>query len=125
MALSLEIKTDDPASYDSMKAIIAKLANLESIKYIEKANSEAQTFVVHSDQFFVPLQKEENQEELRDETEKELAYLEGFKKSIESKLANEKFVQNAKPDLVEREKQKLSDTENKIKSLREILARFN
>jgi valyl-tRNA synthetase len=52
-------------------------------------------------------------------------YLEGFKKSVEAKLANDKFVQNAKPDLVEREKQKLSDTENKIKSLKEILARFN
>jgi valyl-tRNA synthetase len=108
-----------------LKAILSKLANLESILYIDQANSEAQTFVVRSDQFFVPLQKEENQEELKEESEKELGYLEGFKKSVEAKLANEKFVQNAKPDLVEREKQKLSDTENKIKSLREILARFN
>ena len=50
--------------------------------------------------------------------------LEGFKKSVEAKLANEKFVQNAKADLVERERQKLSDAENKIKSLKEILARL-
>jgi valyl-tRNA synthetase len=125
LALSLEIKTGDHSSYDHLKAILSKLANLESIVYVDQANSEAQTFVVHSDQFFVPLQKEENQEELKEESEKELVYLEGFKKSVEEKLANEKFVQNAKPDLVEREKQKLSDTENKIKSLREILARFN
>jgi valyl-tRNA synthetase len=125
LALTLEIKTADRSSYDPLKAILSKLANLESILYIDQANSEAQTFVVRSDQFFVPLQKEENQEELKEESEKELVYLEGFKKSVEAKLANEKFVQNAKPDLVEREKQKLSDTENKIKSLREILARFN
>ena len=125
LALSLEIKTGDHSSYDHLKAILSKLANLESIVYVEQANPEAQTFVVHSDQFFVPLQKEENQDELKEESEKELVYLEGFKKSVEAKLANEKFVQNAKPDLVEREKQKLSDTENKIKSLREILARFN
>jgi valyl-tRNA synthetase len=125
LTLSLEIKTGDRSSYDPLKAILSKLANLESILYVDQANSEAQTFVVRSDQFFVPLQKEENQEELKEESEKELVYLEGFKKSVEAKLANEKFVQNAKPDLVEREKQKLSDTENKIKSLREILARFN
>jgi valyl-tRNA synthetase len=125
LALSLEIKTSDHSSYDHLKAILSKLANLESIVYVDQANSEAQTFVVHSDQFFVPLQKEENQEELKEESEKELGYLEGFKKSVEAKLANEKFVQNAKPDLVEREKQKLADAENKIKSLREILARFN
>lgn len=62
---------------------------------------------------------------LKEETEKELVYLEGFKKSVEAKLANEKFVQHAKADLVERERQKLSDAENKIKSLKELLARLN
>lgn len=125
LALSLEIKTGNSSSYDQLKAILSKLANLESIVYVDQANPEAQTFVVRSDQFFVPMQKEENQDELKEESEKELVYLEGFKKSVEAKLANEKFVQNAKLDLVEREKQKLSDTENKIKSLKEILARFN
>jgi valyl-tRNA synthetase len=125
LALTLEIKTKEIASYEHLKAILSKLANLESIVYVDQANPEAQTFVVRSDQFFVPLQKDENQDDLKEESEKELVYLEGFKKSVEAKLANDKFVQNAKPDLVEREKQKLSDTENKIKSLREILARFN
>jgi valyl-tRNA synthetase len=125
LALTLEIKTKEIASYEHLKAILSKLANLESIVYVDQANPEAQTFVVRSDQFFVPLQKDENQDDLKEESEKELVYLEGFKKSVEAKLANDKFVQNAKPDLVEREKQKLSDTENKIKSLKEILARFN
>jgi valyl-tRNA synthetase len=50
--------------------------------------------------------------------------LEGFKKSVEAKLANERFVQNAKADLVERERQKLQDAETKINSLKEILARL-
>jgi valyl-tRNA synthetase len=125
LALSLEIKTNDQSTYEHVKAILCKLANLESMVYVDQANAEVQTFVVRSDQFFVPLQKEENQDELKAESEKELVYLEGFKKSVEAKLANEKFVQNANPDLVDREKQKLSDTENKIKSLSEILARFN
>lgn len=105
LALSLEIKTGNSSSYDQLKAILSKLANLESIVYVDQANPEAQTFVVRSDQFFVPMQKEENQDELKEESEKELVYLEGFKKSVEAKLANEKFVQNAKLDLVEREKQ--------------------
>ena len=46
------------------------------------------------------------------------------KKSVEAKLANEKFVANAKPDLVERERQKLADAETKIQSLQELLARL-
>ena len=43
---------------------------------------------------------------------------------MEAKLANEKFVANAKPDLVERERQKLADAETKIQSLQELLARL-
>ena len=77
-----------------------------------------------SDQFFVPMANDEDPAVLKAESEKELTYLLGFKKSVESKLANEKFVQNAKADLVERERQKLSDAENKIKSLQELLARL-
>jgi valyl-tRNA synthetase len=85
---------------------------------------DAQTFVVKSDQFFIPMANDEDPAVLKAESEKELAYLLGFKKSVEAKLANEKFVQNAKADLVERERQKLSDAENKIKSLQELVARL-
>jgi valyl-tRNA synthetase len=58
------------------------------------------------------------------ESEKELVYLLGFKKSVEAKLANEKFVANAQAELVERERQKLADAETKIQSLQELLARL-
>ncbi|CAM3363567.1 valine--tRNA ligase [Aquirufa ecclesiirivi] len=125
IALSLCIKTDQSSAYDAINAILIKLANLDSVSFIQESISEAQTFVVKSDQFFVPLANDEDPTVLKEETEKELVYLEGFKKSVEAKLANEKFVQHAKADLVERERQKLSDAENKIKSLKELLARLN
>ena len=124
LPLALEIKTSEPSAYASVEAILVKLANLDSITFIDQLNPNAQTFVVKSDQFFVPLETDEDPAILKIESEKELTYLEGFKKTVESKLANEKFVQNAKEELVERERQKLSDTENKIKSLKEILARL-
>ena len=124
LALPLCIKSDQPAAYAAVEVIMQKLANLESITFISEPIVDAQTFVVKSDQFFVPLAKDQDPAELKAESEKELAYLEGFRKSVEAKLANEKFVLNAKADLVERERQKLSDAENKIKSLKEILARL-
>jgi len=124
LALPLCIKSDQPAAYAPVEAIMQKLANLESITFISDAIADAQTFVVKSDQFFVPMANDEDPAVLKAESEKELTYLLGFKKSVESKLANEKFVQNAKADLVERERQKLSDAENKIKSLQELLARL-
>jgi valyl-tRNA synthetase len=124
LALPICIKSDQPTAYASVEAIMQKLANLESIRFVSEAITDAQTFVVKSDQFFVPMENDEDPAVLKAESEKELAYQLGFKKSVEAKLANEKFVQNAKPELVERERQKLSDSENKIKSLQELLARL-
>jgi valyl-tRNA synthetase len=124
LALPLCIKSEQPAAYAAVEAIMIKLANLESISFIAEPIADAQTFVVKSDQFFVPMESDEDPSVLKAESEKELEYLLGFKKSVEAKLANEKFVQNAKADLVERERQKLSDAENKIKSLQELLARL-
>jgi valyl-tRNA synthetase len=47
----------------------------------------------------------------------EIEYLIGFLNSVNQKLANEKFVNNAKPDILERERQKQSDTQIKIENL--------
>ena len=124
LALPLCIKSEQPSAYAEVDAIMLKLANLESITFVSEAIVDAQTFVVKSDQFFVPMANDEDPAELKAESTKELEYLLGFKKSVEAKLANEKFVQNARADLVERERQKLSDAENKIKSLQELLARL-
>ncbi len=124
LALALHIKAENKAAYAPVEAIMMKLANLESITFVSDAVADAQTFVVKADQFFVPLANDEDPAVVKAESEKELIYLVGFKKSVEAKLANEKFVANAKADLVERERQKLADAETKIQSLQELLARL-
>jgi len=53
---------------------------------------------------------------------KEIEYLEGFMKSVDTKLSNEKFMANAKPDLVEKERQKKADAVAKIQVLKGSLA---
>ena len=57
----------------------------------------------------------------RTRLEKELAYTIGFRDSVQKKLSNEKFVANAKPDVLERERQKLADAETKIAALEQAL----
>ena len=56
--------------------------------------------------------------------QKGLEYQLGFKKATESKLSNERFVANAKPELVEKERQKLADAEAKIKAFEEMILRL-
>jgi valyl-tRNA synthetase len=57
-----------------------------------------------------------------EELKKELDYLKGFLISVYKKLANERFVQNAKPEVVEIERRKKADAEHKIKVIEESLA---
>jgi valyl-tRNA synthetase len=54
--------------------------------------------------------------------EKEIEYLQGFMKSVDAKLSNEKFVANAKAELVEKERQKKADAEAKIEVLKKSIA---
>ena len=56
--------------------------------------------------------------------ETEIRYLEGFLQSVVNKLSNERFVANAKPEVVDAERKKQLDAESKISTLREALQKF-
>jgi valyl-tRNA synthetase len=58
----------------------------------------------------------------KEQLQKELDYHRGFLISVEKKLGNERFVQNAKPEVVEVERKKKADAEQKIQALEESLA---
>lgn len=122
--LPLAIKTDEPARYQPLEAIIVKLANTSKIDYVTTNVENAISFVLKADEFFIDLAEELDVEAELENAQKELAYNLGFKKSVEGKLSNERFVANAKPDVVEKERQKLADAESKIKALEETIARL-
>jgi valyl-tRNA synthetase len=54
-----------------------------------------------------------------------LQHLKGFLDSVNKKLSNERFVSNAKPEVVDLEKKKKEDAEAKIKAIEESLANLN
>ena len=100
-------------------AVIEKLANVSKI---EKANSDlggaTATFMVGTIEISVPLGNNINVEEEIKKMEDEIKYLEGFLISVNKKLGNEKFVANAKPEVVENERKKKADAESKIATLK-------
>jgi valyl-tRNA synthetase len=123
VALPLAIRTDSPARYEALEDMIKKLGNIETISYVSE-DAEGTSFRVRSDEFFVNLADEIDVEAERENLLKELAYTEGFLASVTKKLSNERFVQNAKGDIVEKEKQKQTDAEAKIVTLKEALTRL-
>lgn len=104
-------------------AVILKLCNLNKIIRAEK-EANASAFMVRTTEFAVPLGNLINTEEEIKKIEAEIDYLEGFLKSVMQKLNNERFVANAKPEIVANERKKQADTESKLKTLRESITQL-
>ncbi|MCE7067274.1 valine--tRNA ligase [Dyadobacter sp. CY326] len=122
-ALPLAIRTDDKARYNALEPLIQKLANVENIAYVTD-EGEGTAFRVKSDEFFVNLADELDVETEKENLQRELEYTQGFLDSVIKKLSNERFVANAKGDIVEKERQKQADAEAKLETLKEALARL-
>lgn len=102
--------------------IVMKLCNLNRIEYINEPLSNALSFVVRSTEFYIPLgDLVDIDAEIR-KLEQELEYTRGFLESVMKKLSNERFVTSAPAAVVEKERQKKTDAENKIKVLEQQIA---
>ncbi len=106
----------------TFNGVIAKLGNLESIQDTAEAVEGALTFRVKSNEYFIPMAGAIDVEaEIKKLTE-ELNYTEGFLKSVQKKLSNERFVSGAPEQVVASEKKKEADALAKIETLKASLA---
>jgi valyl-tRNA synthetase len=104
----------------SLRPIVQKLVNVSSWEYTTTAPEQVLSFRVNAHEYFVPVAAS-NLEEERSKMEEELAYQEGFLKSVEKKLSNERFVANAPEQVVALERKKAADAEEKIAALKSRL----
>ncbi len=102
--------------------VITKLGNLESIEYTNEAVDGALTFRVKSNEYFIPIAGAINVEEEIKKLTDELNYTEGFLKSVQKKLANERFVAGAPEQVIVNERNKEADALAKIETLKASLA---
>lgn len=98
---------------------IIKMANLNSITSVSEKQIGAAGFLVGTTEYTVPLADKLDKETEIKKLQTELNYLEGFLQLVLKKLSNERFVQNAKPEIVENERKKQADAESKIAVLKE------
>ena len=119
--VSLEVIADENY-YPAYNSLVVKMAGLESITEVKEKNPTAAAFIVKTTQYFVPMSANINVEEELEKMAKELAYFEGFLRTVMGKLSNERFVANAPAAVVENEKNKQRDAEAKIAALKERIA---
>ena len=119
---SIELKVRAGKSTDkNFDAVLQHLCNTQSVEYIDDKPSGCFSFVTAHAEYFIPYTAQVDVAAEKEKIESELTYARGFLKSVEAKLNNERFVNNAPPSVLEAERKKQSDTLAKIKMMEEQL----
>jgi len=121
-SLSLFWKSKSVTSFENFSAVIMKLGNLTAFSRTDEKIAGAVSFMVATDEFLIPLDNQIDAEAERVRLQKEKDYLLGFLKSVEAKLTNEKFVNNAKPEVIANERKKKEDAETKLRIVTESMS---
>ena len=120
-SLTLQVVTGD--HNEAYNPVIMKMCNVDTIVRAPK-DATAASFMVGTTEYAVPLGNTIDVAEEIQKMEAEIDYLEGFLRSVMKKLGNEKFVANAKPEVVAVERKKRADAESKLALLRENVAKL-
>ena len=120
-AIELKAINNDAAStyFDS---VVAKLGNITALEYVSDKVDGALSFRVKSNEYFIPITGNIDVDAEIAKLTTELNYTKGFLNSVQSKLANEKFVAGAPEKVLANERQKEADALAKITTIEQSLA---
>jgi valyl-tRNA synthetase len=122
--IRLSVQSEEETMYRRIGSILARQVNAESIDFVREADPDLLTVVSGKDKYFIAAEKPVDKEGQKEEMLKELKYLQGFLEAVNKKLNNDRFVQNARPEVVNLERKKKEDAESKIRTIEESLAGF-
>ncbi len=114
------VNNDNVSPY--FDSVVTKLGNISSLEYVSEKVDGALSFRVKSNEYFIPISGNINVEEEISKLTEELKYIQGFLKSVQAKLSNEKFVNGAPEKVLANEKQKEADALAKIATIEQSLA---
>jgi valyl-tRNA synthetase len=119
--VKLHILSENISAYEPIRSVLARQVNAESITDTGVVVPNTINVVIQKDKFFIETATIMDTASQKEQMLKDLDYLRGFLLSVDKKLGNERFVQNAKPEIIEIERKKKSDAEAKIKAIEESL----
>ena len=118
--IDLKVLNNENAS-KTFDRVIEKLGNVASLEYVNEQVSGALSYRVNSNEYFIPISGSVNIEEEVKKLEEELTYLQGFLRSVQGKLSNEKFVSGAPEQVIANERKKEADALSKIATIEHSL----
>lgn len=121
-SIRLFIASEEPKQYEGIGGILARQVNAESLAFTKDPVHPSIALVIGKDKFYLQTSQPMDSTAQKTELLKELEYQRGFLASVDKKLSNEKFVANAKPEVVDIERKKKADAEARIRVIEESLA---
>ncbi|HYC38994.1 MAG TPA: valine--tRNA ligase [Chitinophagaceae bacterium] len=121
-SIRLHVQTSDRERYSGFVEVLSRQVNATEIIFTSSVVPGSIAVVVDREKFFIEAAREIDPSAQKEELQKDLNYLRGFLASVEKKLGNERFVQNAKPEVIASERKKKADAEARIRAIEESLA---
>lgn len=126
--ITLWVDTTHHSFYEGVQDILRRQVNAENIGFIGRDGMHPVStkgmiaLVVQTDKLYIEAAAATiDTAAQKEQMQKELDYLKGFMVSVSKKLDNEKFVANAKPEVLENERKKMADAKAKVQTLEESL----
>jgi valyl-tRNA synthetase len=123
--IKLFIETGLQESYALITNILSKQVNAESIEFTARPEAFSVTIVAGKEKLYIKTNSQVDVTVQKEKLLKDLDYLKGFLNTIDRKLSNDRFVQNAKADVIELERKKKADAEAKIRAIEQSIASLN
>jgi valyl-tRNA synthetase len=120
--IRLYIQSENNELFKAIEAILCKQVNIDQLTFVLEPVVQTITAVIGKDKFYIETERSVDTGAQKEELLKELERLRNFLESVNKKLSNERFVQSARPDVVQLEQKKKLDAEEKIKVLEESLS---
>ncbi len=121
-SIELYIQTVSAETYQGIENILCKQINASSIHFTNELVANSIVVAVEKNKFYIHSEKQLDSATLKDDLLKDLQHQQGFLLSVQKKLSNERFVSNARPEVIELERKKQADAEDRIRTIQESLA---
>ena len=124
ITLTVSVQTLDKSIYEKYASQLQKAANIAPVKIISGTEDNTIPVLVGTDKLFIETGIQTDKETEKKKLLEEIAYYKGFVASVQKKLSNDKFVQNAKQEIIDNEQKKLADGISRLQSLEYALSKL-
>ena len=123
--IQLHIQTADTIAFKAIENIISKQVNAAAVFYTSDTVANCIVVAVEKNKFYLESNQKLDNVTLKTDLLKDLEHQQQFLLGVQKKLSNEKFVQNARPEVLAMEQKKAADANARIKTIEESIAGLN